>query len=347
MTATLGQPITDVSAASPVRWPASPSSRRIVPGVLPSGEVEPSRRRQGSSPVEAGADSQFPLKQYNEIDITIDRKEKTFWCFLRPDGVPSFTHGILRDLADMQRSIKRMFADTAAESDRPIRHFVVGSRLPGIFNMGGDLGFFADRIRAGDRDALAKYAGACIEVVYNNATALDLPIVTIALVQGDALGGGFEAVLSCNVVVAEKSAKLGLPEILFNLFPGMGAYSLLSRKLDPARAERMILGGRVYSAQELHEMGLVDVVAEDGQGEDVVRHYIARNARRHGAHRSICEIRRRINPLTFEELQDVTEIWVETALRLDESDLRKMERLMSAQRRRLAARAGAAVDAGR
>ena len=168
--------------------------------------------------------------------------------------------------------------------------------------MGGDLAFFADRIRAQDRAALAAYARACIEVVYNNATALDLPIVTIALVQGDALGGGFEAALSCHVVVAEKRAKMGLPEILFNLFPGMGAYSLLARKLDPARAERMILSGRVYEAAELHDMGLVDLLAEDGEGEDVVRHYIARNARRHGAQRSLCEVRRRLNPLTFAEL---------------------------------------------
>jgi DSF synthase len=132
---------------------------------------------------------------------------------------------------------------------------------------------------------------------------------------------------------------MGLPEILFNLFPGMGAYSLLSRKLDPARAERMILSGRIYSTPELHEMGLVDVLADDGHGEDAVRHYIARNARRHRVQRSLCEVRRRIHPLTFAELQDVTEMWVEAALRLEEIDLRKMERLMAAQQRRLAARA--------
>src|SRR5262249_21882386 len=248
---------------------------------------------------------------------------------------------------DMQRAIKRMFADHAGQSDAPVRHFVVASRLPGIFNMGGDLAFFADRIRAQDRQALLTYAHACIEVVYNNATALDLPMITMALVQGDALGGGFEAALSCDLIVAERSAKMGLPEILFNLFPGMGAYSLLSRKLDPARAERMILSGRIYGAAELYEMGLVDVVAEDGQGEEAVRHYIARNARRHGVQRCLSEMRRRINPLTFAELQDVTEMWVETALRLEEIDLRKMERLMPARRRRGASGVnGAALAVG-
>jgi DSF synthase len=272
---------------------------------------------------------------YREIDVGID-PQQTFWCWLRPNAVPSFTHRILYELADMQGGIKRMFAE-AGDGHPPIRHFVVGSRTPGIFNMGGDLAFFAECIRAADRTALKQYARACIEVVYNNATSLDLPLITIALVQGDALGGGFEAVLSCNVVVAEKQAKMGLPEILFNLFPGMGAYSLLARKLDAARAERMILSGRLFGAQELYDLGVVDVLAEDGDGEEAVRQYIARNTRRHGAHRAICEVRRRISPLLFEELEDITDIWIDTALGLEEADLRKMERLAAAQRRRLGA----------
>src|SRR5262245_7103554 len=247
----------------------------------------------------------------------------------------------------MQRSMKLMFIDRDPGTEAPFRHFVVASRLPGIFSMVGDLGFFADRIRAGDREALASYARACIEVVYTNATALDLPIVTIALVQGDALGGGFEAALSCNVIVAEESAKPGLPEVLVNLFPGMGAYSLLSRKLDPVRAERMILSGRVYSATELHEIGLVDIVAEDGEGEHALEQYIAQSSRRHGVRRALAGVRQRLNPLSFAELEEVTEIWVDTALKLDEPDLRKMERLMAAQRRRLALRSGPAPAAAR
>jgi DSF synthase len=59
--------------------------------------------------------------------------------------------------------------------------------------------------------------------MYENIIHLDRDVTTIALVQGDALGGGFETALSSNVLIAERSAKLGFPEILFNLFPGMGA----------------------------------------------------------------------------------------------------------------------------
>jgi len=347
VTAVSGQdPHVTPASTTPIRPAKTLYSWPIPPNTIPSpGSLEPPRP-SATSRIEPFT-PHFSGGPYHQIEVRIERKEKTFWCYLQPEDVPSFTHGILRELADMQRAIKRMFADHAGQSDAPVRHFVVASRLPGIFNMGGDLAFFADRIRAQDRQALLTYAHACIEVVYNNATALDLPMITMALVQGDALGGGFEAALSCDLIIAERSAKMGLPEILFNLFPGMGAYSLLSRKLDPARAERMILSGRIYGAAELYEMGLVDVVAEDGQGEEAVRHYIARNARRHGVQRCLSEMRRRINPLTFAELQDVTEMWVETALRLEEIDLRKMERLMTAQRRRVASRVnGAALAVG-
>ncbi len=249
---------------------------------------------------------------------------------MRPQERPSFTPGLLSDLADMQRSLSAMFAG----GERPVRYYVLGSELPGIFNLGGDLTVLADKIRAHDGEALRRYALACIDVLYNNAVSFNLPVVTIAMVQGDALGGGFEAALSCDVIIAEKGARFGLPEVLFNLFPGMGAYSFLSRRLDGARAEKMILSGKIYSAEELHEMGLVQVLAEPGRGEEAVRDFIERNARRHNSQSAVFRAGRRVSPLSYDELRDVTDIWVEAALNLGESDLRKMARLTSAQNRR-------------
>jgi DSF synthase len=96
----------------------------------------------------------------------------------------------------------------------------------------------------------------------------------------------------------------------------------------------MIMSGRIYSATELHEMGLVDILAEDGRGEEAVRDFISRQGRRHGARRAIYQVRQRVLPLAYAELLDVTRIWVDTALTLGEADLRKMERLVAAQGRR-------------
>lgn len=271
---------------------------------------------------------------YQDVEVELDPKSKTYWCYMKPQGRPCYTPGLLADMAAVQVSIPRLFQRYSRSGAVPMRYLVVASRLPGIYNLGGDLGLFAERIQNGDRDGLSTYARRCIDVVYKNSISYDLPIVTIALVQGDALGGGFEAALSCDVIVAERSAKFGLPEVLFNMFPGMGAYSFLARRLDAVRAEKIIMSGRIYSAEDLYEMGIVDVLAEDGQGKKAVESYIQRNTKRHNSHSAIFNVRRRVQPIPYEELCDIIDIWVDAALRLTKADLRKMLRLTAAQDRR-------------
>jgi DSF synthase len=157
----------------------------------------------------------------------------------------------------------------------------------------------------------------------------------MALVQGDALGGGFEHALAFDILVAERSARLGLPEIVFNLFPGMGAYSFLRRRVGRKMAEKFILEGKIYTAAELHDMGIVDILAEDGEGENAIVDYCRRNANRFAAERAVYRARRVSNPVELEELLEITNIWAETALTLTEADVRKMERLADAQDRRI------------
>jgi len=273
---------------------------------------------------------------YGTLDLRLDVETRTFWNWMRPPGRPNFSAALLSDIASVQASIRRSFEGCTRPEEHPLRYYVLASRVNGIFNLGGDLGHFADRIRAGDRASLLRYGRMCIEAVHGNAIAFGTPAITIALVQGDALGGGFECALAFDLIIAERRARFGLPEILFNLFPGMGAYSFLSRRIGPVRAEQMIMSGKLYTAAELHEMGIVDVLAEDGEGEHAVREYIARHGRIHNAHRAIYETRRRVNPVTLDELQSVVEVWVDAALNLGQQDLRKMIRLATAQDRRMA-----------
>ena len=279
-----------------------------------------------------------PQAAYETLDVDIDASRGLFWCRLRPLGRPCFSPELLRDIAAMHRSIRLLFEErTDPAAPAPLRYFVCASAIPGIFNLGGDLGLFQRLIAAGDLDGLKRYGRAAVEAIHRNHTALGLPIITIALVQGDALGGGFECALAHDLIVAERSAKFGLPEVLFNLFPGMGAYSFLSRRIGRAAAERMILSGRIHTAEELHEMGLVDVLAPDGEGTEALLAHLDRNDRWHNAHQATYQARRRVDPVTLQELLDVVEIWAEAALRLSEQDLRRMARLAAAQDRRIAA----------
>lgn len=273
------------------------------------------------------------LFDLGQLDVRWEASAATLWTYMTPVDRPNFNSAMLRDFQRWQSEIRREFA----APDSGLRYLVLGSRFPGIFNLGGDLDLFAGFIAAGDREGLVSYGRSCVSILHNNMRRLDLPIITIALVQGDALGGGFEAALSFNVIVAERGARFGLPEIAFGLFPGMGAHCLLSRKLGLAKTEQMMLSNRLYSAEEMYEMGVVHVLAEPGCGEEAVRSYIARNGRRQVGHRGIYQASNLVDPITLDELQSVVEVWADTALHLTDSDLKLMRRLVDAQARLVAA----------
>jgi DSF synthase len=162
---------------------------------------------------------------------------------------------------------------------------------------------------------------------------------SIALVQGDALGGGFEAALSCHTIVAEEDALMGLPEVLFDLFPGMGAYSFLCKRIPPHQAEKLMLEGNVYTSQEMHKMGLVDVLVPKGEGVQAVEDVIRANRRIPHARAAMHQVRSFAQSVSLEEMMRITEIWVDTALQLGDKSLRTMDRLVRAQTRRSGAAA--------
>lgn len=273
----------------------------------------------------------------SELDCVLDAHNETIWVYQRHSNSIGYSRELLHDVRKFQNTVVSVCADPALEHERPFNFLVWGSRRAGVFNLGGDLNLFVHLIRTRDRGALAHYAKTCVDACFAHAIDLNLPIVTVAMVQGDALGGGFESVLGSDVIIAESHAKFGLPEILFGLFPAMGAYSFLGRRLGAKAAEEMIMSGRVFTAAELADRGIVDRVAEPGQGEAATRAFIQDARRKFAAYRSIYQVRRRFHPLTYEEMIDIANLWVEAALTLEDAHIRRMTALAAAQSRRQSA----------
>lgn len=274
---------------------------------------------------------------FENLRVRFEPEYGCVWATMRYPARPCMSRGLLADLAHAQVLIRdaAQAGFEAGEKGR-LRYQVLSSDFPGVFNLGGDLAYFIGLIRGRDRDGLLQYAKTCIDILYPSYTGYGLPFTSIALVQGEALGGGFEAALSAKVIVAEKGSTFGFPETLFGLFPGMGAFTFLARRLAPALAKRIITSAKVYTAEELYDQGVVDVLAEPGKGVAAVHQYIAhQHTRSHGSF-GLDRVIEQFNPVSYEELMDVVDIWVDTALRLTEKNLRLMDYLVQAQKRRLA-----------
>lgn len=274
----------------------------------------------------------FAQTCFTQLETRFDPESGISWAYMRPPGRPCFSPQLLLEL---RRYIEDIVRNGQTSSDEVVGerviYAVLASRTPRIFSLGGDLGLFRNAICHRDREQLRRYAQLCIDDLFPWNRNFDLPVTTISLVQGTALGGGFEAALASSVVVAEESARMGFPEVLFNLFPGMGAYSFLKRKVGRRVTDELITSGNIYTAKQLYDMGVVDVVAPDGTGEKAVYSYVRKHARAGRGRRAYERVRSDFEAVDRAELERITEIWVETAVQLEERDLRMMDRLVRAQ----------------
>ena len=126
----------------------------------------------------------------SQLKTYYDAKNKIGWFLMNGAPRPSFTLRLLDDLTDYIEDVKQEMADSNGEK---YDYLVVGSDVEGVFNLGGDLELFRKYIETGNRQGLQDYAIKCIDILYQNMFHYDLDLTTISLIQGDALGGGFEA----------------------------------------------------------------------------------------------------------------------------------------------------------
>lgn len=280
-----------------------------------------------------------PLDRYashrglDTIRIESDTSQLVHWLYMHADAKTGIRPCFRKELMEEMWGFLSKLTQKSEQRPPQLRHVVIASDST-AFNLGGDLELFAALIRSGNRKRLLDYARRCVEGVHAIHRGLNGDVRTIALVQGDALGGGMELALACHTIVAERGTSMGLPEVVFGLFPGMGAYSFLCKRVSPQLAEKIILEGRVFPVEELYEMGIVDVLADKGEGHAVVQQIVRQQQRAAHAHLSLNAVRSLAQPVGYDELMGITEIWVDAALSLDERALKTMDRIVKAQHRR-------------
>jgi len=276
------------------------------------------------------------VRPYPTMRVESDPSGREHWLYMHSDqqaGVrPCFRPELMDDMWSYLTSIT--LREGLREPGR-LRHVVLASDST-AFNLGGDLDLFSRLIRDNNRERLLAYARRCVDGVHHLHNGLGGGLRTIAIMKGDALGGGLELALACHTIVAEEGVGMGLPEVLFGLFPGMGAYSFLCKRVAPQLAEKLILEGNIHSSDELFRLGIVDVLVPKGEGERAVPDIIRQQLRAPHAHLALNAVRAIAQPVGYDELMGITEVWVDTALALGDRSLKTMDRIVRAQTRNCA-----------
>jgi enoyl-CoA hydratase/carnithine racemase len=178
-------------------------------------------------------------------------------------------------LADLER-----LADSLPALEREAAALVLHGALPAGFSAGADLRELHARIRglgpaervAGVRDFLRR--------IHRVLDALDAsPLTTIAAVHGVVFGGGLELALACDVIVADRLARFGFPELRLGLVPGFGGIARLSRDVGNGVVRDLLLTGRSLNAPRAHALGLVSQVVAEGQALPAARSAAAQAAK--------------------------------------------------------------------
>ena len=265
---------------------------------------------------------QEPESHYSYLNVSADNLNNIIWCEMKNDSTACFTSGLLDELNESVTYLK---------SVKEQHFFVLSSATSSVFSLGGDLVLFSQLVKQKNEEALNVYMKNCIDTLYNISSMPNFE--RIAMVRGIAFGGGFEAALACDTIIAEENSQFGFPDRLFNSFPGMGAYSYLIRRVTPATAKRIIKSTKTYSASELFELGIVDKVVPEGEGHTAVYNHIHHYQRYNNGYNALKDVFKTVHPLNYDELLNVGQIWVKNILELSDKDIGLMSRLALSQKK--------------
>jgi len=265
-----------------------------------------------------------PSRHLENGSFEIEVRKKSVWVTRQKSAAEHVSLDQLKEMHAIDSAIQQgAFGD--------VKFKVLTAASENLFCLGGDLALFLKCVEERDRDALAEYALLATKSVWVNSSGFGARQVnSVAVVRGEAQGGGFEVALSCDVLVAERGAHFGFPETIFGLFPGMGAELLLATRVDAEVAKRLIMHARRYSAEFLYEIGIVDMLVEPNHGFATAT-LITEDPR------TLETFERRISrarELRYSSLVELVERWVDRALNLSQHGQKAMRVLLRAQEKR-------------
>jgi DSF synthase len=271
------------------------------------------------------------------LSLAYEADLKTLWATMNPLPVPCFTADLIGSVLRVGAGLSSLQGGAADDVDRPVKFVVFKSARRGVFNLGGDLAFFLQSIEAGDFDAVLNYGRSCVLGCHGMANGFCAGVVTVALVQGMALGGGFESACACDFLVGEKSSVYQLPELQFGTFPGAGAANIMRSRLGSKTMLKLVVEGRRLGHDEASSLGIVDYGADDGDGERLLRELIGgRFLHRHAAISSFCRNLRDGEAITIDGLYAEAERWARTAMQVSQADIETMKRIVAVQKKKFA-----------
>jgi enoyl-CoA hydratase/carnithine racemase len=202
------------------------------------------------------------------------------------------------------------FVAALPELEQHAHALIIYSQLNSGFSAGADLRETYFRIQNVERQAAAASVRESLERTHHVMNTIDAcPLTTIAAVHGVTFGGGLELALTCDLIIADKTARFCFPELRLGLIPGFGGIPRLKRDLGNAVVRDLLLTGRSFNSTKAQQIGLVSQVVAEGQALRVARATAAQLAKfdRHTASAA----KKFIKPIPYEELRREIEIFSE------------------------------------
>ncbi len=256
-----------------------------------------------------------------QVSSSYSQTTNCLWLTMSSQVRACFTTSLLHDLS--------FSLHLNQQKHTSIKAIVLASANPKIFSYGGDLDYIRSLIIKYDRETLFNYIKLNLDVIFNFASHFQQ--LRIAQVTGTALDGGFEAALASDVIIAERQATFGFSDFDIKLFPCLGLSYYLTRKVGSKTAQNIISSSKRYSADELAQLGVVDVVVDTGGSTDAVIRYINQHQKNSDSNNSLKQIANRINQTPYIKLLESCHSWVDNAMNYSGRELRQIERIVKHQ----------------